>query len=279
MSSRPFTEVEFVAFDLENDQRFRRCPTESSNSALVRFRGDGTELGRMERLVNPGRAIPFAAGRIHGIADEAVRDCPAVDEVLPDFIGFLGAQSTVLVAHNAAFDLGFLAAALARAEISPPKHSVIDSLGLARRKLRSALGYSLPAVAAALGLDAADGHRAVADALMVKEVLLRLQRRPPQLATVSDLFNLAPPLQFESRQSDSPEPLGIVESLRSAIREGSSIRMVCNVGTKGIEELTVTPRELLRSSSVSYLVAYCHIDGIDKHYRLDRIRELRREEA
>lgn len=57
-------------------------------------------------FVNPERDIPWETKQIHKISDDDVRDAPTIDQVLPDFLKF--AAGTTLVAHNAAFDMGFL---------------------------------------------------------------------------------------------------------------------------------------------------------------------------
>ena len=57
-------------------------------------------------FVNPNRDIPAEARQINKISDEDVRDAPTIEAVLPQFLAFT--QGTILLAHNAAFDLGFL---------------------------------------------------------------------------------------------------------------------------------------------------------------------------
>jgi len=54
--------------------------------------------------------------------------------------------------------------------------------------------------------------------------------------------------------------------------------MVYDGGTKGLSSRRITPRALMRSRGRIYLAAYCHIDGSEKHFRLDRIREYHIEE-
>lgn len=57
-------------------------------------------------LVNPERDIPWETKQIHKISDDDVRGAPTIDQVLPEFLSF--ASGTILVAHNASFDVGFL---------------------------------------------------------------------------------------------------------------------------------------------------------------------------
>lgn len=57
-------------------------------------------------LVNPERKIPWEAKQIHNISDDDVACAPSIDTVLPQFLQF--AKDSILVAHNAQFDMGFL---------------------------------------------------------------------------------------------------------------------------------------------------------------------------
>jgi DNA polymerase III epsilon subunit family exonuclease len=56
--------------------------------------------------VNPERPIPWEAKQVHKISDEEVAGAPTIDQVLPQFLEF--AHGSILVAHNAQFDMGFL---------------------------------------------------------------------------------------------------------------------------------------------------------------------------
>jgi DNA polymerase-3 subunit epsilon len=57
-------------------------------------------------MVNPEREIPFEARQVNKISDEDVKNAPTIDAVLPQFLEF--AKGSLLFAHNAAFDFGFL---------------------------------------------------------------------------------------------------------------------------------------------------------------------------
>ena len=124
-----------------------------------------------ERLVDPGRAIPRSAVQVHGISTEMVRGAPRLDEMLPAFAEF--ARDSVLVGHNVAFDMAFLAAAQRRTRVvlaAPLLDTLlVDSVVHPGREL-----HSLEAMADRLGIDLVGRHTALGDALVTGEVFLRL---------------------------------------------------------------------------------------------------------
>jgi DNA polymerase-3 subunit epsilon len=73
----------------------------------VKIRG-GEVLGEFHTLVNPGSPIPPFITVLTGITDAMVAPAPLFSEVLPAFLEFCGgAEETILIAHNAPFDIGF----------------------------------------------------------------------------------------------------------------------------------------------------------------------------
>lgn len=124
-----------------------------------------------EQLVDPGRDIPAAGTAIHGITREMVRGCPGIAQVLPAFHAF--ASDTVLVAHNAAFDMRFLQM---KEEATGLRFDqpVLDTLLLSAVAAPHQASHELEAIAARLGVSVAGRHSALGDALMTAEVFLRL---------------------------------------------------------------------------------------------------------
>lgn len=124
-----------------------------------------------EQLVDPGRAIPVAGIAIHGITPEMVEGQPGIETVLPAFHAFC--EGTVLVAHNAAFDMRCLEMAEARAGVHFD-HPVLDTLLLSAVLSPEESSHRLENIAQRLGLPIIGRHTAMGDALVTAEIFVRL---------------------------------------------------------------------------------------------------------
>lgn len=124
-----------------------------------------------EQLVNPGRLIPAATVQIHGISQDMVRGMPAITEVLPAFYAF--AQDSVLVAHNAAFDMRFLQLQQASTGLVF-SHPVLDTLLLSAVVHPNQASHRLEAIADRFNITVLGRHTALGDAFVTAEVWLRL---------------------------------------------------------------------------------------------------------
>ena len=124
-----------------------------------------------EQLVNPGRDMPEAAIAIHGIRPAMVADAPPIATVLPAFHAY--AQDTVLVAHNAAFDMRFLELKQA-ATGCVFDQPVLDTLLLSAVVHPQQASHGLEAIAGRLGVPVLGRHTALGDAMVTAEVFLKL---------------------------------------------------------------------------------------------------------
>jgi DNA polymerase-3 subunit epsilon len=165
--ARPLADVTFVVVDLESTGA---GPAGSGVTEIgaVRVRG-GRLTDRFVTLVNPGRRISAFVTALTGITDAMVADAPPLAEALARFLDFAG--DGVLVAHNAAFDVGHLDAAQRWFAGRPLDRPSLCTLRLARRLLPALRRRSLDSVAAALGIDSHGRHRALPDARIAAEVL------------------------------------------------------------------------------------------------------------
>jgi DNA polymerase-3 subunit epsilon len=123
-----------------------------------------------EQLVNPGRLIPATTIPIHGISQDMVMGKPYITEVLPAFYTF--AQDTVLVAHNAAFDMRFLQLQEKNTGLVF-SHPVLDTLLLSAVVHPNQESHRLEAIAERLNITVLGRHTALGDAMVTAEVWLR----------------------------------------------------------------------------------------------------------
>jgi DNA polymerase-3 subunit epsilon len=142
----------------------------------VRIRG-GVRLGEFASLVNPGTPVPSTIKELTGITDWLLSAAPRLAAILPGLLRF--ADGCVLVAHNAPFDLSFLAAACTDCGLAWPQFTVLDTVTLARQVLEQdeVPDCKLGTLARFFGARTAPNHRALADARATADVLQSLIRR------------------------------------------------------------------------------------------------------
>ena len=125
----------------------------------------------IDQLVDPQRNIPAASIPIHGITPDMVKGQLTIGQVLPAFHQF--AQDTVLVAHNAAFDMRFLQLKEASTGLTFD-HPVLDTLLLSAVVHPNQDSHRLEAIAERFNVTVIGRHTAMGDAMVTAEVLLRL---------------------------------------------------------------------------------------------------------
>ena len=151
---------EYVAFDLET------TGLSSQHDRIIEIGAvrmqKGQEIDRFQTFVNPGQPLDRKIVELTGITDEMLRDAPKIEDVLPQFLKFVGDR--VLVAHNADFDTGFIRAACARQGL-PYTFTSVDTLILAQNLLPQLGKFKLDVVSNALSLPDFNHHRAADDAV------------------------------------------------------------------------------------------------------------------
>ena len=171
LDDRRLAELSYTVFDTETtgldpavDQIIQIGAARLVNGKLLRQEG-------FEQLVDPQRSLPAAGIAIHGIQPEMVRGQPTIARVLPAFHTFVG--DTVLVAHNAAFDMRFLQLAEARSGVVFDQ-PVLDTLLLSAVVHPNQESHRLEAIAERFGVTVIGRHTALGDAIVTAEVFLKL---------------------------------------------------------------------------------------------------------
>jgi DNA polymerase III epsilon subunit family exonuclease len=233
---------------------------------------DGDELDHFESLVNPGRGISPGAFRVNHITPEMLEGAPRFKVVADRLLEVV--EGAVLVAHNAPFDLAFLAAELEIARRPALACPVVDTLSLCRRAYRLS-SNGLPAVAEALQLECRPTHRAMTDVwttFFLLERLLEDLGRRSGMATLEELmeFQGGPVATTVPGARNVPLPPEIAEALDS----GGTLWMRY-VDARGREtERVVQPLRVDARADNLYLIAHCYWRDELRTFRLDRVVEL-----
>jgi DNA polymerase III epsilon subunit family exonuclease len=143
---------------------------------LAALRLVGDRFGEVySTLVNPGRPIPPDATAVNRITDDMVREAPTMGTVAVKLLDFLGAGS-VIVMHNAPFDMGFIQSKLRELGLPRIANLVIDTLDLARREFGPG-GNSLGQLAKRLSLRQGAAHRAQGDVETAARLFLHFRNQ------------------------------------------------------------------------------------------------------
>lgn len=186
--ARPLGEATWVVVDLETTGGAPAQGHGIIEIGALKVR-DGRVVDRFAELVQPGRRLPRFITALTGISDAMLADRPPIAAVLPRFAAF--AEGAVLVAHNAAFDMGFLDAARTALEGRGFAQPHCCTLRLARRLLPQLRRKSLDALGGHFGIPLADRHRALGDARITVQVFFHLLEllRPRGVLRVGELLD------------------------------------------------------------------------------------------
>ena len=173
---RPLRDITFCVVDLETTGGSAEGGSMITEIGAVKVRG-GEVLGEFQTLVNPHTEIPAFIAVLTGISNSMVSGAPSIESALPAFLEF--AAGSVLVAHNAPFDVGFLKHFAASQGRPWPKFEVLDTAKLARRVITrdDAPNCKLSSLAKAFGSTTTPNHRALSDARATVDVLHGLMER------------------------------------------------------------------------------------------------------
>lgn len=183
----------FIALDFET------TGLDPVNDEIVEIGAIKFELNEpveiFKTYVKPNKKLSKKLTKLSGITNEMLEDAPSIEEVLPNLIEFIGDE--YLVAHNAPFDMGFLLNTLYKYNYKKPKNKAIDTLKLARSKVRAydvleekpkkLKSYSLKNLKELLLLDELDSHEAIADCKVCAYLYMKINETYERFLYLEDV--------------------------------------------------------------------------------------------
>jgi DNA polymerase III epsilon subunit family exonuclease len=205
LGSTTLHKTTFVIVDLETTGASPKKGAAITEIGAVKVK-NGQYLGNFESFVNPLTPIPEYITEMTGITDLMLANAPVIDEILPAFLEFAGsADETIIVAHNAPFDLSFLKSAAKELDLSWPEYKTLDTVTIARQVLskEDVPNCKLSTLAQFFGTITEPNHRALDDAKATTEILHGLIERLGsfKVYTVDSLMEFAKTAAHIQRQN------------------------------------------------------------------------------
>jgi len=258
-------QIPFTFLDCETTGLSPKFGDKICEIALLKVKG-GKIQESYQALINPGRSISLGATAVNGITDEMVKGAPYFSEIAEKLIRIIG--DSVIIAHNAKFDLSFLAAQFQNSRIPPFDNIVIDTLILARRYYTFP-SNSLGNICSSLNFLIRDEHRAMGDVLLTKMVFEKFLTdfKEKGITTLEEILSLQGGSVSVSMEEEIPLP----PLLDEAIKRKKKVKI--NYITANYKESirVIEPLEVTSFGDYIYLIAFCYLRQEKRTFRLDRI--------
>lgn len=158
-------DLETTGLDVRNDDIIEIAALQIRNNKITKC---------FSKLIMIERQLSEDIIRLTGITPQMLNSGETADKVMSDYLDFIG--ESVLVSHNAEFDLGFINALCERMGRVPIHNKVFDTLKLSRRNIRGIENYRLATIASYFEIDITGAHRAATDARITMEIFEKLKK-------------------------------------------------------------------------------------------------------
>ena len=251
-----------IVLDLETTGRSARKGDRIVEIGAVELINHKPTGKTFHQYINLERKVSKGAVKVHGLTNEFLADKPTFKEIAQQWVDFVG-ENSVLVAHNAPFDVRFINNELKAAGYKEyESERVIDTLALARSKFSVDL-YRLDYLCQCFNVDNSERtlHGALLDAQLLVEVYSALLNEAPKMC-----------------------PADII---RQAIAENKKLEIVYvnregEKTTKTIVPYKMEYGKVLKTegggnliNNMYYIMAYCELDKDNRMFRLDRFKQVK----
>lgn len=274
-------EYPIIAFDTETSGAFPLEAEVIELGAVKWFKGE--VVGKFQTLLRPSSELRPDNIRIHGITNEMVADAPKMKTEITKFCDFI--DNSVLLAHHAPFDLGFLAVAIEKNNLRFPNNLNLCS-SLISRALLTATNHKLQTLIKELKLVGGEAHRAYDDSYACLQVLLK---------SIEKLRTATLPLEnVEGALDSSLERILAIQkkdlhwnkfsiytsrndkiiALARAIEGQKSINIIYEGGQAKGKTRPIKPLGIVRNPDGDYIQAECGLDFQRKRFYIEKITEV-----
>ncbi len=219
----------------------------------------GIEVDRFQTFIKPTKPLSSFTTELTGIREFDVRNAPTLREIMPRILKFIG--DSIIVAHNAVFDFGFLNACVVKLGGKALTNPVIDTLPLARVVFPNLKAYSLGSVCRACNTDYDEeaAHRADYDAKVLSDAYLSM------LGIITEKYNIKSHIQLNELQSETyykharPKHATLLVKNKEGLK--NLYKIISESHTKYISDVARTPRDIINKYREGLLVGSACFNG------------------
>lgn len=258
-----------VAFDTETSGAY---PIESEVIELGAVKWHKGEIvGKFQTLLKPSKVLTPENIRIHGITNEMVASAPLMQSQIIQFCEFI--DNSVLIAHHAPFDLGFVTIPIEKAGLRLPQTFNLCS-SLLSRALLTTTNHKLQTLIKELNLTGGAAHRAYDDAYACFQVLQKCLEKIPEDISLQRISEIQKKdLSWNRYRVYSLQDQKVL-SLIKAMEQQKTISIVYEGGQTKNKSRPIRPIGIVRNPDGDYIHAECGLDLQRKRFYLDKIKEV-----
>lgn len=270
--SKPWSDCTWVAIDLETTGAFP-LKSDICEIGAVKWK-NGKVIDRFQTLIKPTHQMSDFIIAIHNITNQMVENAPLISEKLHDFYKFI--QGSVIAAHHAPFDIGFLAYEFEKNNIYVDSQPIVCTSLISRALIQGSKNHKLQTLIEHLGLPKRNAHRALDDAESCLDLLLKCFEVKKDL-TIEDILKIQKkPLNWDDFSIFDLRRNEHLSRLIDAIGKKQKIDLNYLGGSRPGESRIVRPLGIVRNPDGDYFAAIEDGDDDDKRkrYQLDRVASI-----
>jgi DNA polymerase III subunit epsilon len=270
--SKPWKQYTYVAFDTETSGKYP-LTAEIVEIAAVKWVG-GQIAETYQTLVKPTRLMGQTVIDIHHITNEMVAGAPNIKDVLPAFDSFI--KDSVLIAHHAAFDMGFLAYEYEKLEMALPLAMSLDSCVLGQRAYPQSVNHRLATLVGMLNIQMETAHRALDDSKACLEVAFACMEKLGANLTLDEIFKAqGGPFEWKRYSVKDLDAQEATHNLVEGCKKQLAMEIVYEAGSQPGVPRRITPQGLVRNPHGDFVVGLCHRENQEKRFYLHRVKSAK----
>ena len=262
----PWSHFPLVAFDTETSGAY---PLESEIIELGAVKWlNGKIIGTFQTLLKPEKPLVPENIRIHGITNEMVTEAPIMKDQILKFCEFI--DGSVLLAHHAPFDLGFLTLAIEKENLVFPNNTHLCT-SLLSRALLPTTNHKLQTLVKELKLTGGDAHRAYDDAYACLQVFFKCIEKLDQNVSLNDLLRIQKkPIQWDHYRILSSGDFKLIQ-IAQCIKKNEVMDIIYDGGQTKTKPRPIRPYGIVRNPDGDYINAECGLDFQRKRFYLNKM--------